>query len=166
MAGCAQPFSPVTKINSQPEVKKADVTIVEGNRRFFITAKANGQPFRFQVDTGANLVAFPWAAAASLGTKVLIQTLVVPKSVATAGDFGHYQAMTFKLDSLEIGNCKLRDVDAGLVNAGQFQPLLGVSALEKMGEVKIRNGIMTMDCPVPERPAASTSTTFAVRDYP
>lgn len=93
---------------------------------YLLNGQINGQEVTFLLDTGASFVAIPAAVA---------QRLQLPQGrrfqVSTANGTADSYATT--IDQLDLGDIRLRDIDAGIVpGMGGDDILLGMSALQQL----------------------------------
>lgn len=131
---------------------QAAMTFAVDKQAVRLSAKANGIPVRFLVDTGTTMVAFPRTAAGRLGVNLKSSSVT---STASTADGTKYPITFFWLRRLEIGSCILRNVEAMIVAGPMPEPLLGMSALLRMN-VEMSDGKMSLRCSVdPTRPAAA-----------
>lgn len=125
----------------QPNVARAIGTdAVELQRdldgHYYVTAKVNGTPVDFVVDTGATLVVLSREDAASIGLEM--SDLAFVGRAGTAN--GEVRTAPVRLDSLTIGPLEDRGV-AAVVNGGELgQSLLGMSYLQRFSRVEIADG--------------------------
>jgi len=93
----------------------------------------NGLPVRFMVDTGATNVAMNEAQARRLG----IQYRLVGKEGYASTAAGVVKVYKVRLKTVKVGDIKLRNVDAAVIEGGGMeQVLLGMSFL---GRLEMRN---------------------------
>ena len=105
-----------------------------------IDAMVDDTSVRFAVDTGASGVVLNQRDAARLGLDP--STLAYNQTFATAN--GLTRGAPVRLGSLKIGPIVMTDVRAS-VNEGELdESLLGMQFLEKLAEVTIRNGVLTL----------------------
>jgi aspartyl protease family protein len=106
----------------------AVVTLRADGQGHFITSGAvNGSSLRFVVDTGATLVSLSAADAVRAGIQY---RKGVPGMVLTAN--GPTQVWRVKLDTLQIGDITLHEVDAAVHAVDLPVALLGMSFLNRM----------------------------------
>jgi aspartyl protease family protein len=105
------------------------VTLYADGRGFFhADGTINGYPVRFLVDTGANTVTINSATARRAGIDF---TKGRPGYATTAS--GVTRIYGIKLATIKIGEIKLHDVDAGVIDGPQPDtPLLGMSFLSAL----------------------------------
>jgi aspartyl protease family protein len=139
-AGAVMAFTPQPlrlaqlQADSGPTVARADPLAGVGEARkapdghFWAWAKVNGEWVRFLVDTGATAVALTPADAARLGFKPADLDYVT--RVATAG--GSSRAASVTLASVAVGEARIDDVTAVVVEHGLDTSLLGMSYLGRL----------------------------------
>lgn len=88
-------------------------------------ATANGYAISVMVDTGASLVSFPERLAEQVG-------LTCHGMIYTNTANGRVQVCTAVLDTLQIGNITLTDVDVAVMPDLSNVVLLGQSALKRL----------------------------------
>ena len=131
--------SHATVARSQPS-GNASVAVVADSRGHFVTGgTVNGMPLRFLVDTGASVVALSTDDAKRAGVNYLAGSR---GQVQTAN--GPATVYMVKLDSLQIGDITLHNVDAAVIE-GEKLPisLLGMSFLNRM-EMKRSGDTLTL----------------------
>ncbi|MBI1418284.1 MAG: TIGR02281 family clan AA aspartic protease [Limimaricola sp.] len=103
---------------------------------YYVNALINGVPINFVVDTGASQVVLTQDDARRAGIDV--GSLRYLGSASTAN--GQVQTAAVKLDTVQIGQIRDRDVRA-VVNAGQMDgSLLGMSYLGRFSKIEISDG--------------------------
>lgn len=116
-------------LNPQSRVTSEAVEVrLERNRQghYLANGRINGREVTFMLDTGATFVALPASLASDIGLQ-----RGRPVMVQTAN--GMTESYTTRLDSLELGDIRLRDVSAGIVpGMGGDEVLLGMSALKQL----------------------------------
>jgi len=131
--------SPVPDEQIEAEAMGMDVARAKDGM-FYVQAEINGQPVRFLVDTGANVVVLTGADAARLG----IQAEVNPfgPRMQTAGG-GAAMAWT-KLAQVRLAGREVRDLKAAVVPTGLPVSLLGQNMLSKLGAVMIQGDRLSL----------------------
>ncbi|MEM8799030.1 MAG: TIGR02281 family clan AA aspartic protease [Pseudomonadota bacterium] len=117
--------------------------IAEGNRlilardidgHFWVTAKVNGRPVRFLVDTGASVVSLSAEEAQRIGFST--RDLEFTVRVNTAG--GPARAAPIRLDQIEIGPARYSRISALVVETlSEGSNLLGLSALDRLQSYRV-----------------------------
>jgi aspartyl protease family protein len=113
---------------------------VSADRQYWIDATVDGKPVRFVVDTGASGVVLNQRDAARLGFTA--SDLAFTQTFSTAN--GRTRGAPVRLADLRIGPIAMTDVPASVNEGDLDQSLLGMRFLEKLAEVTIRNGVMTL----------------------
>lgn len=107
------------------------------NGHYFARGYINQTPVTFLLDTGATNVAIPLAIANQIG----LQRGYQHETITANGRSIAYQT---RLDTLEIGNIQLFDVNASIVEGFQGeQILLGMSALKQL-EFSQKGDLLTL----------------------
>jgi aspartyl protease family protein len=111
-------------------VGKGTVTLyAERSGHYFADGFINGAPTRFLVDTGATMVAMSGNMAKRIGLDY--RRLGRAGMANTAG--GMVRTYYLKLDSVQIGDIKFFNVDAGVVEGSHpTEVLLGMSFLDRV----------------------------------
>ena len=118
----------------QPVVARTDPQAGSGEAKkaadghYWAWAKVNGTWVRFLVDTGATAVALTPADAARLGFKPA--DLHYGQEIVTAA--GASRAATVTLASVAVGDARIDDVSAVVVEKGLDTSLLGMSYLGRL----------------------------------
>jgi aspartyl protease family protein len=117
----------------EPEAPGSDHVARARDGLFYVSAKVNGQPVRFLVDTGATVVVLSDADARAVGA--------MPASggynarMSTAG--GSRPMAWTKLGHVQIAGQDVRGVTAAVVSGGPGVSLLGQNLLSKLGGLHI-----------------------------
>jgi aspartyl protease family protein len=139
-AGAVMAFTPPPlrlaqlQADAGPTIARTDPQAGVGEARkapdghFWAWARVNGEWVRFLVDTGATAVALTPADAARLGFKPA--ELDYGLKVVTAG--GSSRAASVTLASVAVGDARLDDVSALVVEKGLDTSLLGMSYLGRL----------------------------------
>jgi len=118
-----------------------EVHIVRDNAGSFVANGAiNGRSVSFLVDTGANVIAMSEVEARRLN--IPYQATGKPVAATTAG--GRVKAWAVKLDTVNVGEIRLNNIQAVVIQGkNPPQTLLGMSFL---GQLKIQhsNNLMTL----------------------
>jgi aspartyl protease family protein len=106
------------------------------------TFRFNGKPVDGLVDTGASLVAINESTARKLGFGA--SSLDFRYSVGTAN--GNTDAARIILDRVEIGNLRVRGVEAFVMRDKALAgTLVGMSFLKKLKSFEVENGSLTLN---------------------
>lgn len=100
----------------------------EGDGHFWATARVNGIPVKFLVDTGASLVALSERDARRIGLNT--DELEHNAEVRTAS--GRISAATATIQAIEIDGVTVTDVKAVVIEEGLEHSLLGMSFLNRL----------------------------------
>ena len=130
---------PAETAKVQPASVKPGSTMLEADSRghFNGTFKMNGRSVDGMVDTGASLVAINESTARRLGFGV--NSLDFRYTVSTAN--GNTDAARIVLDRVEIGNVRVRDVEAYVLRDKALSgTLVGMSFLKKLKSFQVEAG--------------------------
>ena len=112
-----------------------------GDGHFHLTARVNGQPVRFVIDTGASTIALAEDDARRAG--------IDPDSLAFVGQArtanGMVQTATVMLDSLTIGEIAEYDVPAVVLRSDLDLSLMGMSYLSRFARVSIEGNRLILE---------------------
>lgn len=112
-----------------------------GDGHFHLTARVNGQPVRFVIDTGATTIALAEDDARRAG--------IDPDSLAFVGQArtanGMVQTATVMLDSLTIGEIAEYDVPAVVLRSDLDLSLMGMSYLSRFARVSIEGNRLILE---------------------
>ncbi|AWX94086.1 TIGR02281 family clan AA aspartic protease [Paracoccus mutanolyticus] len=112
-----------------------------GDGHFHLTARVNGQPVRFVIDTGATTIASAEDDARRAG--------IDPDSLAFVGQArtanGMVQTATVMLDSLTIGEIAEYDVPAVVLRSDLDLSLMGMSYLSRFARVSIEGNRLILE---------------------
>ena len=112
-----------------------------GDGHFHLTARVNGQPVRFVIDTGATTIALAEDDARRAG--------IDPGSLAFVGQArtanGMVQTATVMLDSLTIGEIAEYDVPAVVLRSDLDLSLMGMSYLSRFARVSIEGNRLILE---------------------
>lgn len=130
--------APVATPRPKPAVTFGRAEIAADDRGHFIfTGRVNGRPLSMLADTGATLVALRASDARTAGLIVLPGDYTA--RVSTAG--GVAEAARVRLGEVEVGDIRVRDVDALVLSDEQLTTnLLGMSFLGRLKAFSIENG--------------------------
>lgn len=104
------------------------------NGHWSADARMNGRKVHVIVDTGATLVALTQDDAKAIGIDV--RTLRFDERVRTAN--GTARAATVTLERVQVGNVRVRDVEAMVIERGLDVSLLGMSFLSRLEQFDVR----------------------------
>lgn len=114
---------------------------MSGDGHFHLTARVNGQPVRFVIDTGATTIALAEDDARRAG--------IDPDSLAFVGQArtanGMVQTATVMLDSLTIGEIAEYDVPAVVLRSDLDLSLMGMSYLSRFARVSIEGNRLILE---------------------
>lgn len=103
--------------------------------------KINGRPVQGMIDTGATYVAINESTARRLG----ISGSELDYRYTTQTANGTSKVALVKLDRLEIGTIRVRDVDAVVAKDGALSTtLIGMSFLKKLNSYGVENGSLRL----------------------
>ncbi|HYA37975.1 MAG TPA: TIGR02281 family clan AA aspartic protease [Candidatus Methylomirabilis sp.] len=112
-----------------PRGKGSATLYPAGNGHFFTAGLINGRPVQFMVDTGATVIAMNSGVAQSLGVDYRRNG---HRSVASTPG-GYVRTYDIKLDSVQVGDITLYNVDASVIEGNDPQVvLLGMSFLGQL----------------------------------
>jgi aspartyl protease family protein len=97
-------------------------------------ARVNGRKVDVLVDTGATVVALTPADARAAGIDV--KALRFSESIRTAS--GSTRAARVTLERVQVGNVRVRDVEAVVIERGLPVSLLGMSFLSRLEQFDVR----------------------------
>jgi aspartyl protease family protein len=110
------------------------------DRQFWIDAMVDGGAIRLLVDTGASSVVLTKADAQRLGFR--LDQLRFTQTFRTAN--GSTRGASIRLDHVVIGPIAFDNVEAWVNEGDLGNSLLGISLLERLGSVEIRNDTLTI----------------------
>ena len=111
------------------------------NGHFQARADINGRGLAVMVDTGASLVVLTYEDAQAAGIYVKPSDFTQPVSTAN----GTSRVAPVTLDRISIGDITVRNVRAAVADRGLLkQTLLGMSFLNKLQRVDMRDGMMVL----------------------
>ena len=120
--------------------KEGSVTFYAGdNGHFMMDSLVNGRNIHFLLDTGASRVTLSADDAKSLGIDLDTLRFDIAVNTAKGVNFVAY----FRLDSIQIGNIVVKDVDAYVSKEGLSGSLLGMSFLNKLSRYQIDKNKIT-----------------------
>ncbi|MGA1831148.1 TIGR02281 family clan AA aspartic protease [Rhizobium wenxiniae] len=113
----------------------------DGRGHFIGTFRLNGKSVTGLVDTGASVVAINERTARMLGYSANSLDFRYPMQTAN----GQTQAAHIVLDRVEIGNVRVRDVDAMVLrDEALSDTLVGMSFLTKLKSYQVKGGSLTL----------------------
>jgi aspartyl protease family protein len=113
---------------------------VSADRQYWIDATVDGKPVHFMVDTGATGVVLNQRDAERLGFAP--SSLSFTQTFSTAN--GRTRGAPVRLADLRIGPIAMTDVPASVNEGDLDQSLLGMHFLERLAEVTIKDGVLTL----------------------
>jgi aspartyl protease family protein len=134
---------------ARPEMRREQVasgqtlTLASGrDSHFELTARIEGRPIDFIVDTGATLVILRESDAASIGIRPTRAEYTATVSTAN----GRTKAAPARIDRVEVGGITVYDVRAlVLPDEALWRNLLGMSFLSKLKRYEVANGRMVLE---------------------
>ncbi len=112
------------------------------NGHFQTEARVDGSYLNFMVDTGATVIALKERDAERVGIHPAPSDFTA--NVSTAN--GPARAARAKLDSIEVGGVRVRDVDALIMPDGMLdQNLLGMAFLSRLKRFEYADGKLVME---------------------
>jgi aspartyl protease family protein len=129
------PEEPIEATESGSFTLKADA-----RGHYLVTAKVNGKPIRFLVDTGASNVVLSRADADRLDLRS--DELIFTQIYSTPGGF--VRAAPVTLGEVRIGALRVRNVQASVSEAPMDISLLGASFLSRLNGYQVSGGKMTL----------------------
>jgi aspartyl protease family protein len=125
----------------RPHSSSGTVVIARGLQgHFFTDGDVAGKPMNFLVDTGATTVALSREQAQAVG--VDIANLAYDRRMVTAS--GEVRGASVTLPELSIGDIRLLEVRAVVIDAPTPIALLGQSFLDRIDKVSIEGDRMTL----------------------
>jgi len=113
---------------------------VSADRQYWVDATVDGKPLHFLIDTGASGVVLNRRDAERLGFAA--SDLAFTQTFSTAN--GQTRGAPVLLRELRIGPIAMQDVPASVNEGDLDQSLLGMHFLERLAEVTIRDGVLTI----------------------
>lgn len=133
--------APVTRPKPAATFGTAEIA-ADSRGHFVFTGRVNGRPLSMLADTGATLVALRASDARTAGLIVLPGDYTA--KVSTAG--GIAEAARVRLGEVEVGDIRIRDVDALVLSDEQLATnLLGMSFLGRLKTFSIENGRLVLN---------------------
>ena len=112
----------------------------DADSHFYVTAKVNGVPIRFLVDTGASVVMLRAADARRAGINVTSKDY----DDEVIGIDGSSAIANVKLGSMDVGGIRLTNIDAAVDSGGLDVSLLGQNYLAQLDRMVIEHDRMTL----------------------
>lgn len=127
----------------QPVASGQTMTLTSGrDAHFEVTARIDGGPIDFIVDTGATLVILRESDAARIGIRPSRADYTATVSTAN----GKIKAAPANLDRVEVGGITVYDVRAlVLPDDALWRNLLGMSFLSRLRRYEVANGRMVLE---------------------
>lgn len=122
----------------------AQITIpmeVVGNSNY-ITAKIESRQIRFVFDTGATSIVLPYNEFLIL--KKTGKIIVEGATKVRVADGTAHDAYTYKIPDIDLGGIHINNVIATSIIGVNGPALFGMSAINKLGNYKLRNGYLTL----------------------
>jgi len=107
---------------------------------YYVTARINGSDVRLLVDTGATLTVLSKRQAERAG--IFPTPAEYTANVRTAS--GIAKAAPVRLRDFEIGEARLHDVPALVMDTPADTSVLGIGTLQKFRSYEVRNGVLTL----------------------
>lgn len=107
---------------------------------FYVTARINGSDVRLLVDTGATVTILSKRQAERAG--LFPSPGEYTQQVRTAS--GIEKAAPVRLRDLEIGEARLQDVPALVMDTPANVSVLGIGTLQRFKSYEVRNGVLTL----------------------
>ncbi len=130
----SEPASPHREAIFEVPVANAAILRKDRDGHFWADADVDGTHVRFMVDTGASTVALTYRDAQRIGLEP--DTLDYAWRIRTAG--GEVMGASVLLEDIEIGQVRIRDVEAMILRDGLTQSLLGMSFLNELESYEFR----------------------------
>ncbi|MFC5445004.1 TIGR02281 family clan AA aspartic protease [Rhizobium halophytocola] len=136
-------------VQDEPSVQKANASTRPGHARIAADAqghfkarfKLNGKPVDGLIDTGATLIAFNQSTARRLGFNSASLDFKYPINTANGKTLAAY----VKLATIEIGDVRVRDVDAFVMKDQALSgTLVGMSFLKRLSSYTVADGALEM----------------------
>lgn len=113
---------------------------ISSNGHFYISAMVNNVPVRFLADTGASDIVFSPKDGRRLGFRP--EELNFNRIYQTAN--GQGRGASIRLDRLQVGALRLRNIRASVNQASMRNSLLGMRFFNRLKGYDVKNGILTL----------------------
>lgn len=163
-SGPTNPAANTALIGPLPELDRADARPGRGDPRrkvrraadglFYVTARVNGTPVRFLVDTGANMVVLTRDDATRVGLPPMSANGGMGETMETAAGAAQIDRVT--LAHVDVAGRKVRNVDAAVASGELKISLLGQNLLSRLGPVMLDGTTLVINAPT-NAPAAGGS---------
>lgn len=138
----------------QQEISGSETRIrMAPDGHFWITAKVEGVPLRFLVDTGATLTAMAPQAAAEAGVEA--QGLRPPVVLKTAN--GTTAAQLATIEKLRVGNVVARNLDSVIAPGIGNVNVLGMNFLSRLASWRVEGRTLILVPHHPQGPAKAST---------
>jgi aspartyl protease family protein len=107
---------------------------------FYVTARVNGRPVRFLVDTGANYVTLTGADARRIGLDR--GAYRYGGQIATAA--GARTAAWARLNQVEVAGRQVQDLQVTIIDQGLPVSLMGQNLLSRLNQVRIEGDHLSL----------------------
>lgn len=140
-ASAASPFSAAPEDGAAPPGSGTVEIRASRNNHFHAQAEINGRPVPVLIDTGATLVSLSYEDASRAG--IHLRQSDFTRSTYTAN--GVARVAPVMLDSVQIGDITVRDVQAAVSEPGRLSTtLLGMSFLTRLRRFDMRAGVLVL----------------------
>lgn len=111
----------------------------ERDGHFWASARVNGAPVRFLVDTGASVIALTPRDARKAG----LNPAKLPHIAEVSTASGRVKAGVTMLDSVKVGDVEVQNVEAVVIDDGLEDSLLGMNFLNRLDSWRVTdNGLV------------------------
>lgn len=133
-------ISDLTTVEDMNERPSEKVIRRAPNGMFYVSAAVNNQSVRFLIDTGATTIVLTSADAAAIGLDIGANDRT--HLIRTAG--GDARVAKVRLDSVNLGERKLKGLEAVVIDDGIGVSLLGQNALSQLNAMSIEGDRLTL----------------------